>query len=387
MQVAATSGTARPIGYFVHHQGRGHAQRCAAIVNALPISQKATIFCARTDIFPPLRAGIHIEKIPSLFEPTGFEDVNDTFGQPETVHCAPLGWPGIRSAMGIMANWFHQANPALMIVDVSAEVAQLARLCSVPCVKILQHGDRSDIGHRAAYAGCVGLIAPCARALAQDDWNDLMAKIHFAAGIGTAQPRADKRTARAALDLPKNKQVVLVISGGGGNGFGSAPLGVGARATPDKFWVTVGKVETEWHATEPANLRHDGWVDTIRDYIAAADTIVASTGNTTCHDIMAAGRPWIAVPEWRYFDEQVEKANALGRIGAAHVVPAMPSSAHGWRKAIALAHDTHDPAVQRSLIDPDAPRKLADWLARMIAALTPPTAAAQDRALTPEISI
>ena len=26
----------RPFGYFVHHQGRGHAERCAAILNALP---------------------------------------------------------------------------------------------------------------------------------------------------------------------------------------------------------------------------------------------------------------------------------------------------------------------------------------------------------------
>ncbi|MEF3088056.1 hypothetical protein VLL29_20690, partial [Bacillus altitudinis] len=86
------------------------------------------------------------------------------------LHCAPLGWPGIRKAMAILADWFDRADPALMICDVSAEVAQFARLCSVPHVKILQHGDRSDPGHKAAYQGAAGLLAPFAPELAQPDW-------------------------------------------------------------------------------------------------------------------------------------------------------------------------------------------------------------------------
>ena len=40
----------RPFGYFVHHQGRGHAERCAAIANALPRERPLTLFCARDDI-------------------------------------------------------------------------------------------------------------------------------------------------------------------------------------------------------------------------------------------------------------------------------------------------------------------------------------------------
>ena len=90
----------RPFGYFVHHQGRGHAERCAAIVNALPTDRPVTIFCARDDIFPPLTARARIVTIPSLFERTGAECDMDHVPTPDTLHCAPLGWPGIRQAHG-----------------------------------------------------------------------------------------------------------------------------------------------------------------------------------------------------------------------------------------------------------------------------------------------
>ncbi len=55
-----------PVEYFVNHQGRGHAERCAALVNALPADRPVTIFCARDGIFPVLRAGVTIQKITSL---------------------------------------------------------------------------------------------------------------------------------------------------------------------------------------------------------------------------------------------------------------------------------------------------------------------------------
>ncbi len=155
-----------PIGYFVHHQGRGHAERCASLVNALPLAQEVVIFCARDDIFPPLRENVRVVKIPSLFERSGQERTGlDTVDSPDTVHCAPLGWPGIRRAMATIAAWFDTADPDLMICDVSAEIAQLCRICSVPHVKVLQHGDRGDPGHRAAYDGAVGLLAPFSTAL------------------------------------------------------------------------------------------------------------------------------------------------------------------------------------------------------------------------------
>ncbi|MFG6543559.1 glycosyltransferase, partial [Sulfitobacter sp. M22298] len=149
---------------------------------------------------------------------------------------------------------------------------------------------------------------------------------------------------------------------GGGTGFASAPFGIAARAMPETAFITIGRMARDWHATEPANLRHHGWVDNAADYLAAADMVVASTGNTTCHQILAAETPWLAVPEWRYFDEQVEKAEALARAGAAHHLPHFPSSVAAWRRAIQDTFDAHDPALQRALVNEDAATETANWL-------------------------
>ena len=361
----------RPIGYFVHHQGRGHAERCAAIATALPASRPIVIFCARDDIFPPLPPNARIVRIPSLFEASG----NEASGMcqvttPETLHCAPLGWPGIRAAMAAITAWFASADPALMICDVSAEVAQLARICSVPHIKVLQHGNRGDPGHRAAYDGAVGLLAPFHQALAQPEWSDAMkARTLFAGGLGIVSEHTDRKDARRRIGFDGAEEMILVLSGQGGSGFAQAPIGVGARATPHARWITIGTIQHDWHATEPANVEHRGWVDGAEDYIAAADLVIASTGNTTCQQILAVGRPWLAVPEWRYFDEQHRKADALAAAGVAAVLPHLPSSSECWRKALATTYASHDAGRQRALVEDEPARKVAAWLEDIIARL------------------
>lgn len=361
----------RPIGYFVHHQGRGHAERCAAIANALPAGRPLTVFCARDDIFPAMPAHVAIVRIPSLFEATGAEEpALAGAATPGTLHCAPLGWPGIRAAMATIVRWFDEAAPALIVCDVSAEIAQLARICSVPHVMVVQHGDREDAGHRAAYDGAVGLLAPFDRALAQPEWPAArVAATLFAGGLGVDVSVPDRAAARARIGVGADEEMVLVLSGGGGGGFAQAPLGVGARSRPGARWISIGHVERDWHATEPGNIQHRGWVDNAADHIAAADIVVSSTGNTTCQQVLAAGRPWLAVPEWRYFDEQHRKADALAAAGVATVRPHLPSSADAWAGALAETLAAHDPPRQRAMIEPAPDAKAAAWLESMASAL------------------
>ncbi|MFC3578751.1 glycosyltransferase [Sphingomonas hylomeconis] len=364
----------RPIGYFVHHQGRGHAERAAAIVNAMPDDRPVVLFSARADIFPPLAAHVTVRVIPSLFEAVGDEPVAlANAPTPSTLHCAPLGWKSITQAVAMIATWFDQARPALFVTDVSAELAQLARIASVPCVSVLQHGERSDPGHMAAYESALGILAPYAPSLEQPgrpDW--MLAKTHYAPGVGVHGEAIDRAAARTLLGLPLDATIVVVVAGGGGNGTPATPLTLGARAEPDALWLTIGAVEQEWHATAPGNLRHLGWVDTPALYIAAADRVVSSAGNTTVHMIAAAGRPWIVVPEWRYFDEQLWKARMLDQAGAAIMLEHWPSHVgawtHAWARAAAL-----DLACQQALYDADAARDAAAWLAGLAdAAWMPP---------------
>lgn len=368
------SAQKRPIGYFVHHQGRGHAERCSAIARALPEDRPLTIFCARDDIFDALPPRAEIIRIPSLFEDDGTPPRGmDRIATPDTLHCAPLGWAGIRHATARITQWFAQADPALMVSDVSAEIAQLSRICSVPHVKILQHGDRSDPGHMAAYDGAAGLLAPFDAALAQPDWSEAMRrKTHFAGGLGVDVTSGDRAAARKRLGIGAEQHIVFVLSGGGGRGVPEAPLSVGARATPDSLWLVAGAVAGEWHATPPANLRRLGWIDNVAEYLAAADVVISSTGNTTCAQVLAMGRPWLVIPEWRYFDEQAEKARALGREGLAVALPDFPASAQNWRTALRHAQDTHRPDRQRAMIDPAAADKTAAWIEYLIARLWAP---------------
>ncbi len=363
----------RPFGYFVHHQGRGHAERCAAIAQALPADRPLIIFCARSDLFPALPQQARIVTIPSLFEPRGDEArTMDHFPTPATLHCAPLGWPGIRKAMAVLTGWFDQADPALMVCDVSAEIAQLCRICSVPHVTVLQHGDRGDAGHRAAYEGAVGLLAPFHAALAQPEWSHAMLeRTCFAGGLGVETRVPDRAIARRHLGLSDGQDMILVMSGKGGSGFRQAPLGVGARSRPCARWITIGPVERDWHATEPTNIEHRGWVVDAAEHVAAADLVIASTGNTTCQQILAAGRPWLAIPEWRYFDEQHRKAQALAAAGVACVRPHLPSSAEAWAAALAETHEQHDPAAQRVLIEPNPAGMAAAWLEQLAETLWP----------------
>ena len=359
---AVPAVSSQPIGWFVHHQGRGHAERAAAAANALIDLRPVTLFCARGDIFPALDERIELVLIPSLFEPPA-DPVPPALAAhrtPETLHCAPLGWPTITEAVAILTAWFAEARPALFVADVSAELGQLARIASVPHAAVMQHGDRDDPGHMAAYQSASLLIAPYAEALEQPDRPDWMrAKTLYAPGIGADAAMPTRADARARLGLSDELDIVAVVGGGGGTGLPSAPLALGARAEPETEWITLGRIEEDWHATPPGNLKHLGWVDNPADWIAAADRIVSSCGNTTVQMIARSPKPWVVVPEWRYFHEQLRKAEALERAGAAVMEPHWPARMQDWRAAWTAARSL-DPATLGALVADDPARALAD---------------------------
>ena len=363
----------KPVGYFVHHQGRGHANRASAIANRLVERRPVTLFCADFDLFPALDARVGRIRLPSLFEePGGVPTAMADASTPDTLHCAPLGWPTIREAVSRLTRWFDEAGPALFVTDVSAELGQLARIASVPHVSVLQHGRRSDPGHEAAYAAAVGLLAPYHEALDQPDRAHLSGRTRFCPGVGVERIDDDREGARAQLGIPADRRLAVVLGGGGGEGVSTTPLTLAARATPDMHWVTLGKVRHEWHSTPPGNLDHRGWVDDVPTWLAAADLVVSTAGNSTVHQLLALGRPWIVVPEWRYFDEQREKVFALQRAGVAVGLPDWPSHVQAWRSAVEEAGKL-DAKRQRSLFHPDAAVVAARWLDELANQLWAPT--------------
>jgi UDP-N-acetylglucosamine--N-acetylmuramyl-(pentapeptide) pyrophosphoryl-undecaprenol N-acetylglucosamine transferase len=289
---------------------------------------------------------------------------------PQVMHCVPLGVPAMRRTMRTILDHLDAREVGLFVVDVSAEIALLSRAASVPAVQIRMHGDRSDIGHVGAYEACVGMLAPFDARLEQDDYPAyLRAKTFYSGGLCTTGDAVPTRAeARARLGLDPDREIVVAVTGGGGSGTPYAPLTVAARAVPDALWLTLGPTHREGHETDFGNLTELGWVSSVTDYLASADIVVASAGDNTVHEVARVGGRLVVMPEWRYFGEQVRKAEALVRCGAAVQAPAWPGDLQGWRDLLAQARAL-DGERLRDLYAPDAAARAAGWLEGLCDAL------------------
>ncbi|CAM2796486.1 glycosyltransferase [Methylobacterium mesophilicum] len=353
----------KPIAFFVHHQGRGHANRTMAVAAEFARDRPVSVLTAGPHLFDGFSRDIEIVALPDMIGaavPTARLYAEPT---PQVMHCVPLGLAPMRRTMRAILDHLDDRAVGLFVVDVSAEIALLARIASVPAVQIRMHGDRSDIGHVGAYEACVGMLAPFDARLEQADYPaSLRTKTFYSGGLCTSLDRVpDRAEARAKLGLDPQREIVVAVTGGGGSGTPYAPLTVAARAEPDALWLTLGPTHREGHETDFANLRELGWVPSVTDYLAAADIVIASAGDNTVHEVARVGGRLIVMPEWRYFAEQTRKAEALVRLGAAVQAPAWPGDLQGWRDLLARARAL-DGSVLHGLFAPDAAFRAAGWL-------------------------
>ncbi|MFB0493144.1 UDP-N-acetylglucosamine--N-acetylmuramyl-(pentapeptide) pyrophosphoryl-undecaprenol N-acetylglucosamine transferase [Methylobacterium sp. OAE515] len=360
----------KPIAFFVHHQGRGHANRTMAVAAEFARDRAVSVLTADPHLFDGFGRDIEIVALPNMIGaavPTARLYAEPT---PQVMHCVPLGLDAMRRTMRAILDHLDERGIGLFVVDVSAEIALLARIASVPAVQIRMHGDRSDIGHVGAYEACVGMLAPFDERLEQDEYPaHLRAKTFYSGGLCTSVDRVPERAeARAKLGLDPQREIVVAVTGGGGSGTPYAPLTVAARAEPDALWLTLGPTHREGHETDFSNLRELGWVPSVTDYLAAADIVIASAGDNTVHEVARVGGRLIVMPEWRYFAEQTRKAEALVRLGAAVQAPIWPGDLQGWRDLLARARALDGTAL-RGLYAPEAAARAAGWLEELTDAL------------------
>ena len=311
------------IGFYVHHHGKGHANRAQQIITHL--NRPVTVFGSGLQHFqPPKHNQLRVIALPSdVINPLPEEST-----WPDVLHYAPLGVPGIQERMFILAQWISQTNPALLVVDVSVEVALFARLMSIPTVVMRQSGIRADLPHRAAYQSSGGLLAPYPSSLedsATEEW--VRKKTFYAGGFSRyAQQTLTTEAARNAIGMKPESLYVVVMNGLGGDGNPLRSIVEAAQASPSWHWWVVGPT-TGTYSELPANVRVIGKVDDTFPYLKGADVVVASAGNNTVMEIATAGTPFVCIPEKRPFEEQQSKAEALRSIGAAYVLAEWPPSA------------------------------------------------------------
>ncbi|WP_375453570.1 glycosyltransferase [uncultured Methylobacterium sp.] len=348
----------RPIGYYVHHQGAGHWQRACRIARHLdrPCTLIGTLAGHDRAEAPGAVLDLPDDRLPA----SGFDGRDGEAGRPEAFHYAPLGLPAVRCRMAAIAAWIAAADPALIVVDVSVEVALFARLLSVPVLMVRLSGTRTDPPHREAFRSATRLIAPFPRALDGDAvpvW--VRDKTHYAGFLGApALPAA----------APDPAGPIVVVFGRGGAGGTLERLAAAARAVPERGWHVLGPVAGAVSDALPENLHLHGWVAEIGPHLARAALVVGGGGDGVVAAVAAAGRRFICLPEPRAFGEQTEKAAGLARLGAAVVRASWPEDA-AW-PALVRAGLALDPAAIAALHDPDAVPRLGaviEGIARAIA--------------------
>ena len=339
------------------------------------------VFCARPELIDRSRKDVTVIGLPDFHGQT--PATRQLLAQPGStaLDCAPLGVAALRIGMGRLAAWFQDHDPALLVVDVSAEVALLARICSVPCVIVRMHGNREDAAHEAAYSASVAMLAPFDERLEQPDYPaGFRGRTRYIGGLISRRDRPlDRDTARSQAGLPRDRLIIVVLSGGGGLGANIGALTLGARAFPEALWLVVGRAVNQGHETEFGNLHRLGWVADTQRYIAAADIVVGSGGDNTVHEVCDVGRPFVCVAEWCYYAEQHRKARALARLNAAVYAPVWPGDFAAWRDVISRARAC-DLDLQRQLVNDQAARDGAafiDELAETLWAATDTTLSGQ----------
>ncbi len=338
----------RPIGYYVHHHGDGHRQRALAIAHAArphTVTLIGTGLAGRADDIdcldlPDDRRG----------DSDNFDGRDDAANRPDALHYAPHHHEGMRKRVAMLTGWIEHSRPSLMVVDVSVEIAMLARLAGTPTVYVRLGGLRDDIAHLEAFRGAKAVLAPYHQDLDEPGtpaW--VRQKTHFCPGLTTTPPAPPDRDRR---------NTVLVVYGMGGAGGNGEDLAAAARATPDLRWRVIGQASLP--ASSPANLAMLGWIEDAEAEIAAAGIVIGAAGDGLVNAVIATGVSFICLPETRPFDEQLSKARRLAALGAAIVIERWPD-ASVWPALIAGARNLQPDALRR-LHDPDGARHAADFL-------------------------
>lgn len=278
------------IGYYIHHQGSGHLHRAVAIQG---------------------RAEFEITGLSTLPRPAGWagdwEQLPDDAVPEATtdrraggwLHYVPQAHDGLRQRMAALSTWIARYQPAAMVVDVSVEVALLARLHGVPVITMAQPGVRDDRPHTLGYGISDAIIGPWPR-IADQLWQvsdptvqNMLIPVGAISRFAPAAPSSAPRTAQARR--------VVVLNGTGGNSLG-ALVERAAEGVRDWSWTHLDRKSGTW--------TDDPW-----PVLRSASVVVSHCGQNAIADIAAARRPAILIPQPRHFGEQQAMAAQLKLLG------------------------------------------------------------------------
>lgn len=275
------------IGLYAHHHGSGHLHRVRAICNHLTDDSRILSTHADADVVLPDDAPEpHVDRTAH-----------------GTLHHVPVGHDGFTSRMAAVARWIDENRPSAFYVDVSVEVAVLARLMGVPVVTLAMPGIRVDAPHQLGYQQAAAIIA------AWPDWVPTPA--HLAAHADRLVPVGGISRFDGAVTPGGRDKMVVVLRGAGGDDWDDEQWESLRAACPDHEVVVLGGATRVEDPTE---------------YLTQASVVISASGQNSVADIAVTGTPAVFLPQDRPFGEQAATARVLEEAGLAVVLDAMPAA-------------------------------------------------------------
>lgn len=304
------------IGYYVHHHGHGHVARASAVGAYV---DEPIVYFSSLPQPPVLRPSDRWVRLPMDIDPSTAARDADAHG---LLHWAPLNVDGLLRRSRAVLDTIAAAGVRKLVVDVSVEIAVLARTAGIPITVLAMPGDRDDAPHQLAYGLAEQIIAPWAKELYQPRWLvEHACRTHYVGAISRfdAISKVDAADRRSRSDT--NGLNAVLLFGTGGADIPCDALDRLERALPQYRWTALGG---RW------------WTDDPWTVLRSASLIVTHAGQNALADSALSAATTIVLPQPRPYREQHTTAEALARAGVVVTIDGWPD-ASAWRRALDAA--------------------------------------------------
>ncbi len=285
------------IGYYAHQHGSGHC-------NYAEIFSK--IFIEEMVIFTSYEYDFSGKsKLIKLADenPDGSYFKQNQIAPPGYLHYSPVGQKSIKKRSLQLLQNIVEMKIDLLIVDVSAEIAALARASSIPYAYVRLPGERNDSAHLEAFKGAVFTLAYFPESFEISTTPEWLRKKTIYLGF------LSRKISGMNDEKPETKiKKITVLSGKGGN----ENLQNAIPLLLEKFTyariILLGEYE---EIRDNDRLEYKGFINDPEKEIQNSDLVVANCGLNTVSELSQLQIPYVAIPESRPFEEQEIMAEIL----------------------------------------------------------------------------
>jgi predicted glycosyltransferase len=289
------------VAFYIHHHGAGHFMRSLAIAKALRNTNIVFLGSGLSPFKDDIPANIRLIDLP-LDVAKDDELARAQESEVDCFHYAPLQVRGVTQRVALVTKFFMENQPVLLIVDVSVEVALLARLCGIPTVVMRQHGERTDLPHILAYQSAELLIAPFSKEMETSKDDNVLGKTFYSGGFSRYE--AEHNPVKIYQD-----QVAIII-GQGGSSIDAESIYFIAKTCPTLYFHVLGDVALS-QKEAVTNVTFHGRIGNVKEVLLRCGLVIGNLGHNTVMEVAALNKPFIGIPEPRPFNEQIDKAKSI----------------------------------------------------------------------------